>query len=106
MGGLSIIVGAVAFVPACLAVALRSRVPVAVTGCLGHIAATGFLVAFASSDKVAPYTTWLLQKRPDGSISPFSLLLFWPYHLGLRGKLWIQRRKSTEPLYDKITQQL
>lgn len=100
------IVGAVAFVPACLAVALRARVPVAVTGCLSHIAATGFLVAFASSDRVAPYTTWLLQKRADGTIGPFSKLVFWPYHLGLRGKLWIQRRKSSEPLFDKVTPQL
>lgn len=31
-----------------------------------------------------------------------SKLLFWPYHLGLRGKLFIQRRKSTEPLYDQL----
>eukprot|EP00878_Enallax_costatus_P027984 GHUV01030177.1.p1 GENE.GHUV01030177.1~~GHUV01030177.1.p1 ORF type:complete len:107 (+),score=15.69 GHUV01030177.1:210-530(+) len=106
MGGLSIIVGAVAFVPACLAVALRSRVPVVVTGCLSHIAATGFLVAFASSDRLAPYTTWLLQKRADGTISPVSQLMFWPYHLGLRGKLWIQRRKSSEPLYNKVAPQL
>lgn len=106
MGGLSIIVGAVAFVPACLAVALRSRIPLALSGCLAHVAATGFLVAFASSDKVAPHTTWLLQKRTDGTISPISKLVFWPYHLGLRGKLWVQRRSSNEPLYDKVTPQL
>jgi hypothetical protein len=62
------------------------------TGLLGHAAATGFLVAIASSDRFAAHTTWLLQKSTDGSISPFSKLLFWPYHLGLRGKLWVQVR--------------
>lgn len=61
-----------------------------VTGLLGHAAATGFLVAIAASDRFAAHTTWLLQKSRDGSISPFSMLLFWPYHLGLRGKLWVQ----------------
>lgn len=44
------------------------------------------------SDRFAAHTTWLLQKSTDGSISPFSKLLFWPYHLGLRGKLWVQVR--------------
>jgi hypothetical protein len=46
------------------------------------------------------------QKRSDGHISLASRLLFWPYHAGLRGKLWIQRRKSTEPLFDQVTEQL
>lgn len=40
--------------------------------------------------------------RPAGRCSPASLLLWWPYHLGLRTKLYVQRRVSTEPLYDKI----
>jgi len=31
------------------------------------------------------------------------LLLFWPYHVGLRSKLWIQRRISTEPHWTLIT---
>jgi hypothetical protein len=67
----------------------------ALTGLLGHAAATGFLVAIASSDKFAAHTTWLLQKSTDGSISPLSKLLFWPYHLGLRGKLYIQVGSSS-----------
>eukprot|EP00879_Flechtneria_rotunda_P029300 GHRR01031644.1.p1 GENE.GHRR01031644.1~~GHRR01031644.1.p1 ORF type:complete len:164 (-),score=40.89 GHRR01031644.1:10-501(-) len=106
MGGLSIIVGAVALVPAALAVALRSRVPAAVTGVLAHVAGTGFLVAAASSDRAAPYTTWLLLKWANGSISPLSQLAFWPYHAGLRGKLWIQRRRSAEPLFNNVTPKL
>jgi hypothetical protein len=62
----------------------------ALTGLLTHAAATGFLVAIASSDRLAAHTTWLLQKSADGSIAPLSKLLFWPYHLGLRSKLYIQ----------------
>jgi hypothetical protein len=61
MGALTLIVGAVALVPATLAVVLRSRVPVALTGCLAHAAAVGFAVAACSSDSLSPYTTWLLQ---------------------------------------------
>jgi len=53
MGGLSKIVGAVSIVPACLCVALRHRAPVPVTAVLGHIAATGFLVAWAASDQAS-----------------------------------------------------
>lgn len=67
-----------------------------VTGLLSHAAATGFLMAIASSDLLAAHTTWLLQKRSDGSISPLSKLLFWPYHLGLRGKLYIQVRQDSQ----------
>eukprot|EP00882_Tetradesmus_deserticola_P019709 GHRQ01021239.1.p1 GENE.GHRQ01021239.1~~GHRQ01021239.1.p1 ORF type:complete len:277 (+),score=60.15 GHRQ01021239.1:556-1386(+) len=106
MGALTLIVGAVSLVPATLAVVLRARVPTAVTGCLAHAAAVGLAVAVCSSDRLSPYTTWLLQKRSDGHISPVSRLLFWPYHAGLRGKLWVQRRKSTEPLFDQVTEQL
>lgn len=60
------------------------------TGLLSHAAATGFVVALASSDRFAAHTTWLLQKDDEGCISPISRLLFWPYHLGLRGKLFVQ----------------
>jgi hypothetical protein len=70
-------------------------VPAVLTGLLGHAAATGFLVALASSDRFAAHTTWLLQKSADGNISPVSRVLFWPYHLGLRGKLWIQVHAGT-----------
>eukprot|EP00775_Hariotina_reticulata_P005305 gene5305-5540_t len=52
------------------------------------------------------HTTWLLNKRLDGSIGWLSIVAFWPYHLALRGKLYIQRRKSLEPLYNKVTSNL
>jgi hypothetical protein len=61
MGALTLIVGAVSLVPATLALVLRSRVPVALTGCLAHAAAVGLAVAACSSDSLSPYTTWLLQ---------------------------------------------
>jgi hypothetical protein len=44
----------------------------------------------------------LLPARLAGHCSLPSLVVWWPYHLGLRLKLYIQRRVSTEPLYDKI----
>ena len=104
--GLSAIVGAVALVPAGLAYSLQSYVPVSLTAVLTHVAAVGFAVALAASSPAAPYTTWLLQKSPQGNISLLSHVLFWPYHLGIRAKLWVQRRVSTEPLYNKITPEL
>ncbi len=38
-----------------------------------------------------------------GTIHPLSLALFWPYHAGLRAKLAIQRRVSTEASWNQIT---
>ena len=37
-----------------------------------------------------------------GQISPWSLALWWPYHLGLRTKLIIQRHTRTEPTWSSI----
>ena len=45
----------------------------------------------------------MLGKQPDGSISKGGMLLFWPYHLGLRTKLWVQRRMEVEPTFNFIT---
>jgi hypothetical protein len=104
--GLSTIVGAVALVPAGLAYSLHNLVPASVTAVLTHVAACGFAVALAASSPAAPYTTWLLQKDQQGSISLLSHVLYWPYHLALRTKLWVQRRVSVEPLYNKITPEL
>ena len=42
-------------------------------------------------------------QRPDGTISVPGLLLFWPYHWGLRTKLFIQRRITSEPAWNRIT---
>jgi hypothetical protein len=47
-------------------------------------------VALCASDSLSPYTTRVLAKQPNGVISPWSLALFCPYHLGLRGKLYLQ----------------
>lgn len=105
MGGLSIIVGCVSLVPGALCLVLRGR-STAAAAVLGHIAATGFLVAAASSDSLAPYTRGLLQKQPDGRISWLSRAIFYPYHAGLWAKLAIQRRRSSEPLYNQVTKQL
>jgi len=44
-----------------------------------------------------------LLQTVSGSIPYWNLLLLWPYHVGLRGKLWIQRRTSTEPHWTLIT---
>lgn len=101
--GLSTIVGSIALVPAALAVTLRNYVPLPVTLVLSHIAATGFVIAASATDRGSPYTTWLLGKDTDsGHISLLSHVVWWPYHLGLRGKLWVQWRRSTEPLFNKI----
>lgn len=38
----------------------------------------------------------------DGTISPLSFSLLWPYHAGLRAKLALQRRVSTEPAFSQV----
>lgn len=40
-------------------------------------------------------------QRADGTISPLRFGLLWPYHLGLRTKLALQRRISSEPAYSQ-----
>lgn len=99
---LSLIVGAASLVPGSLAILLRSRLPPLLTLGLAHAAASGLIVAVAASNVLAPRTTALLGKRvADGSLSPRALLL-WPYHAGLRAKLAVQRRRSSEPLFDEV----
>ena len=104
--GLSLIVGGIALLPATLAYSLRSYVPWYVTAVLTHVAATGLVVAVAASASAAPHTTGMLRKSRQGDIGLLSHVAFWPYHLGLRTKLWVQWRKSSEPLYNKITPEL
>ena len=41
-------------------------------------------------------------QRENGDISALGIVAFWPYHLGLRTKLSIQRRISTEPAWNQI----
>ena len=41
-------------------------------------------------------------QRRDGSIRPLALALLWPYHLGLRTKLALQRAHSSEPAFNAL----
>ena len=41
-------------------------------------------------------------QRADGTISPVSFTLLWPYHAGLRAKLALQRRVSSEPSFSQV----
>jgi hypothetical protein len=87
-------------------------VPLPVTLLLGHAAAAGLVVAVsASSDATAKRTTGLLGKdQRTGRISKLSVIAWWPYHVGLQTKLFIQWRKNKgpkgEPLYNQVAPQL
>jgi len=89
-----------------------SKVPLPVTFMLGHAAAAAIVVAAsASTAATAKATTGLMGKDPrSGRIHAANLVAWWPYHLGLRTKLWIQWRKNKgkggEPLYNKVTPNL
>lgn len=80
----------------------RRTLPLPVTLILFHIASTGLVVAAAASEPLAKHTTWILGKTPDGKINPLGATLLWPYHIGLRAKLALQRRFSSEPAFNKI----
>ena len=41
-------------------------------------------------------------QRADGTINPLHFTLLWPYHVGLRAKLALQRRLSSEPSFDRV----
>lgn len=45
----------------------------------------------------------LALQRADGTIDPVRFTLLWPYHVGLRAKLALQRRFSSEPSFDQVT---
>lgn len=42
-------------------------------------------------------------QRADGTISTLNFTLLWPYHAGLRAKLALQRRVSSEPSFSQVT---
>jgi hypothetical protein len=100
---LSGVVGGIASLPALCAFIFRKSLPLPASIILWHIAGSGIVVSLAASDAFARRSTWLLGKRKDGKISPVSMAVFWPYHVGLRAKLAIQRRVSSEPAWDQIT---
>lgn len=83
----------------------RRTLPVPVSILLWHISVSGFLVSAAASEPLAPYTTWILGKNGRGQINPLGIAFLWPYHVGLRAKLAIQRRLSSEPAFNKITKE-
>lgn len=100
---LSGVVAGIASLPALAAFIFKKSIPLPGLFLLWHVAGTGFVVSIATSTAFASSSTWILGKRKDGTIAPAAALLFWPYHVGLRTKLFIQRRVSTEPAYNKIT---
>lgn len=50
-----------------------------------------------------PFCRPATAQRPNGTISPLHFTLLWPYHLGLRGKLALQRMISTEPSFSQAS---
>lgn len=99
---ISAVVAAIASVPCLAAWALRHTLPLPADLVLWHIGATGLLVAAAATETLAGRTTGLMGKRADGTINPLHFTLLWPYHVGLRAKLALQRRLSSEPSFDRV----
>jgi len=96
-----VVAGAATF-PALAAVVFRKVLPLPVALVLWHVAGTGIIISIAASAPLARHTTWILGKRKDGSVSPIGLALLWPYHFGLRAKLAIQRKLSSEKPFNRI----
>jgi len=71
---------------------------------LAAASATGFVVAAAASPAGASRgSAALLGKREsDGSLPLWSLLVFAPFHVGLRTKLAFQRSRGTESNWDEV----
>lgn len=103
---LSGVVGGIALIPAATAFLFRRVLPLSARVLLWHIAGTGFAVSLASSGLFAKRTTWVLGKGQDGTINALGFALFWPYHIGLRLKLALQRRISIEPTWNQVTKLL
>ena len=100
---LSTVVGTVALLPATIAYITRKQVPLPVTLILVQIAAAGFAVALAASDRFATRSTFLLGKNSKtGYIAYWAWPLFWPYHLSVQAKLWIQRQTRTEAVWNRV----
>lgn len=96
------VVGTAALIPATLAFLTRRDVPLPVTLILAHFAAAGFAVALAATDRFAGSSVSMLGKQPSGTVAWWGLMLFWPYHLALQMKLFIQRQYSVEPVWNHI----
>lgn len=99
------VISLISSAPALAAYVFRNRLPLPASITLWYVASAGMTVAVAATERFARHTTGLLGKTPEGTISPLGLAVFWPYHLGLRTKLAIQRRVSSERSWDQITPQ-
>jgi hypothetical protein len=104
--GLSSVVAITATVPAVLAWTCHQSLPFALNALLWHISSVGFAVAVASLPSLDKKTTGFLGKRNDGTIDLARLILFAPYHLGLRAKLAIQRKLGNEPTWNAVAMDL
>eukprot|EP00798_Chlamydomonas_sp_ICE-L_P021863 gene21863-28894_t len=87
----------------CYYSARSPKSPLFLTVGLCQSAVVGFLASLAASDALSPHSTWLFGKRRSGSFSWLGHVLFWPYFLGLRIKLFLGHGLSSEPLWHKIT---
>jgi hypothetical protein len=67
-------------------------------GCLPRVAPPTVFLAISRLPSLSPYAL----QRADGTINPLHFALLWPYHVGLRAKLALQRRLSSEPSFDSI----
>lgn len=102
---LSGVVGAIATAPALLAYTLRRSLPLPLSIVLWHVAAAGWIVALAASEHLAKHSTWVMGKNAQGEISTLAFALLYPYHIGLRAKLALQRRVSSEPSWSRVTEE-
>lgn len=90
--------GASVTLPACTAKAppVNSRPP--------NLVASPHLHPLCDTNLIpSPSRHSLCLQTPQGSIHPLGLAVFWPYHAGLRAKLALQRRFSSEPSWTQIT---
>jgi hypothetical protein len=72
-GMLSTVVGGVALIPAALAYYLtKKHAPLPVVLVLGHVAASGFAVAIAATDRFAHRSTFLLGKARESLPESFT----------------------------------
>eukprot|EP00951_Prasinocladus_malaysianus_P039182 scaffold436478_cov36-Prasinocladus_malaysianus.AAC.1 len=105
MAKLSLIVSGAATAIGAKAWLLRGVLPLPAVMLMGQATLVGYCVAVAASDRLAPKTTSLLGKTSQGRFRWWSYPIFWPYHLGLRMKLHVQRWFSKEPVYNAVGDQ-
>ncbi len=80
----------------------RLHAPTPLVLALLYSSAVGALMGVAALRVFCRRTTRIMGKLQDGRIEWWSWLLWLPYHVGLRVKLGVGHRISTEPLWSKI----